>query len=413
MSDSEFLPLLDYLLDILIDVRSGCSVPISCKFSEAGQHIANLYRHSSTHTLFDFEAKSESWWVSCGTPLLFLFVAATEQVGIPEPNRKVNLREIRDPHLRTSLDDKVEIVHLWHQRADRSLPVWILRNKDHGWWRDGVQSLRRYLIRLHAEHECLKSVLRAITQGRISIEPRSRASDSLQLYLNKATKRIARLESGRRAFSTLEVAELARQVEDAFNPGLRDSILERLDTLQIRRSVFQKVDAYSQRWRRSQISDGEGARVAEPAAAADRCGEATPRFDVFLSHNSNDRATVRQVGEALKARGLSVWLDEWELVPGRPWLEALEKIVQSTNAAAVLVGSDGIGPWQDREMRGCLTEFVDRALTVIPVLLPGAPAKPDLPMFLKQFTWVDLRRGLTKKGLDRLYWGITGVRPGR
>jgi hypothetical protein len=77
-----------------------------------------------------------------------------------------------------------------------------------------------------------------------------------------------------------------------------------------------------------------------------------------------------------------VWLDEWELVPGRPWQEALEAIMQTAQSAAVLVGQDGVGPWQDREMRGCLNAFVQRALPVIPVLLPGAPQQPALPMFL-------------------------------
>jgi hypothetical protein len=62
-------------------------------------------------------------------------------------------------------------------------------------------------------------------------------------------------------------------------------------------------------------------------------------------------------------------------------------------------------------MRACLNEFVKRKLPVIPVLLPGAPAKPDLPLFLQAFTWVDLRSGLTDDGLDRLEWGITGVKP--
>ena len=139
----------------------------------------------------------------------------------------------------------------------------------------------------------------------------------------------------------------------------------------------------------------------------------TKSFDVFLSHNSRDKPAVRALAEALQDRGLKVWLDEWELVPGRPWQEALEEVIEITKASAVLVGKDGLGPWQDKEMRGCLSEFVDRNLPVIPVLLPGAPEKPVLPIFLKGFTWVDLRGGLTEEGLDRLQWGITGERPAR
>ena len=139
----------------------------------------------------------------------------------------------------------------------------------------------------------------------------------------------------------------------------------------------------------------------------------TGSFDVFLSHNSQDKPTVRRLAQALQARGLRVWLDEAQLVPGRPWQEALEAIIQTARTAAVLVGKDGLGPWEIPEMRrACLSEFVDRRLPVIPVLLPGASAKPELPLFLRAFTWVDLRGGLIDDGLDRLEWGVRGVKPG-
>ena len=49
-------------------------------------------------------------------------------------------------------------------------------------------------------------------------------------------------------------------------------------------------------------------------------------FDIFLSHNSKDKPAVRELAEALRARGIKVWLDEWELVPGQPWQEALEEL---------------------------------------------------------------------------------------
>lgn len=139
-------------------------------------------------------------------------------------------------------------------------------------------------------------------------------------------------------------------------------------------------------------------------------------FDVFLSHNSNDKAAVKRLGKALKGRGISVWLDEWELRPGLTWIDALEQIISTCRSAAVCVGDDGIGPWEVPEMQALLRRFVDERkagniLPVIPVLLPGAPADVELPVFLSGHTWVDLREGLSKGGLDRLQWGVTGVRP--
>jgi TIR domain len=103
-------------------------------------------------------------------------------------------------------------------------------------------------------------------------------------------------------------------------------------------------------------------------------------FDVFLSHNSRDKPAVRQIAEALRdRRGLKVWLDVWELPPGVPWQDELENVIRTVRSAAVLVGKDGLGPWEIPEMRACLSEMVSRKLRklrVIPVLLPDVPAKP-------------------------------------
>jgi hypothetical protein len=148
--------------------------------------------------------------------------------------------------------------------------------------------------------------------------------------------------------------------------------------------------------------------VEETGSPAARTGGP---FDVFVSHNSRDKPAVIELGEALRARGLRVWLDAWELVPGRPWQEAVEEVISTVATAAVVIGRDGIGPWEEPEMRACLDQCVQRKMPVIPVLLPGAGAKPKLPLFLAQVTWVDLRDGLTDDGLDRLEWGVTGIRP--
>ncbi|MCX6374846.1 MAG: toll/interleukin-1 receptor domain-containing protein, partial [Armatimonadetes bacterium] len=39
-------------------------------------------------------------------------------------------------------------------------------------------------------------------------------------------------------------------------------------------------------------------------------------YDVFLSHSSKDKAVVRTLVERLRADGLRVWFDEWEIAPG-------------------------------------------------------------------------------------------------
>src|SRR5262249_46522538 len=100
-------------------------------------------------------------------------------------------------------------------------------------------------------------------------------------------------------------------------------------------------------------------------------------FDVFLSHNSKDKPAVRQIAEALRdRRGLEVWLDEWELPPGVPWQDELENIIRTVRSSAVLVGKDGLGPWEIPEMRACLSEMVS---------LPCFQLRPmDRPRLVRQ-----------------------------
>lgn len=134
-------------------------------------------------------------------------------------------------------------------------------------------------------------------------------------------------------------------------------------------------------------------------------------FDVFLSHNSRDKPIVEEIGARLRGEGLRVWLDKWELRPGFPWQEGIEEGVQASRAVAVFVGKDGLGSWQEPEMRAFIARSRREKVPVIPVLLPGCPDSPRLTLFLEAFTWVDLRAGLTEDGLARLLWGITGTKP--
>jgi hypothetical protein len=137
-------------------------------------------------------------------------------------------------------------------------------------------------------------------------------------------------------------------------------------------------------------------------------------FDCFLSHNSGDKPAARALAARLRDRGVSVWLDEEQLRPGDEWQPGLQSGIRVSKSIAVLIGVEGMGPWQDQEVQFALTLAVRDGRPVIPVLLPGAPDAPDLPQGLAIRTWVDLRLGADRDdeaGLDRLIWGIKGVKP--
>lgn len=143
-------------------------------------------------------------------------------------------------------------------------------------------------------------------------------------------------------------------------------------------------------------------------------------YDVFLSHNGRDKEVVEDLARRLEDEAkLKPWLDKWNLVPGEPWQEALESALDSSRTCAVFLGSDGVGPWQNEEMRAALQERVNGSgFRVIPVLLPGAlkPDRKQLPRFLSRLTWVDFSgpEGLKDEvAFGRLVAGVRGLAPGR
>jgi formylglycine-generating enzyme required for sulfatase activity len=137
---------------------------------------------------------------------------------------------------------------------------------------------------------------------------------------------------------------------------------------------------------------------------------------VFLSYNGEDREAVEEIAVYLADKAnLHPWFDQWELIPGEPWVRNLERGLANSSACAVFVGKSGQGPWQTPEVEAALREQVrNPGFRVIPVLLPEAPQQPKLPPFLAGNTWVDMRVGLDDdKALWRLECGIQGISPGR
>jgi WD40 repeat protein len=138
---------------------------------------------------------------------------------------------------------------------------------------------------------------------------------------------------------------------------------------------------------------------------------AARRFDVFISYNRADRAAVDQIAERLRRERLEPWLDRWSLTPGGSWQEEIVVGLRASKACAVVIGPQGLGVWAREELAVAQDLAAkDRAFRMFMVLLPGAPELSDpILAFLRNRTWVDLRSGLDRSGLEDLVSAITGV----
>ncbi|MEJ7738401.1 MAG: TIR domain-containing protein [Chitinophagaceae bacterium] len=134
-------------------------------------------------------------------------------------------------------------------------------------------------------------------------------------------------------------------------------------------------------------------------------------YDVFLSYNSADANLVDTIALKLKEKGITIFLDRWYLVPGTPWPQHLEQVLNSCHAVAVLLGTNGMGSWQLREQQLALDRQTKTpGFRVIPVLLPAS----DPPLgFLSLNTWIDFRQGVSDDhAVSRLALAIRGMPAG-
>ncbi|MBN2443117.1 MAG: toll/interleukin-1 receptor domain-containing protein [Spirochaetales bacterium] len=51
----------------------------------------------------------------------------------------------------------------------------------------------------------------------------------------------------------------------------------------------------------------------------------TTKHKAFLSHNSKDKTRVKTIARWLLENGVEIWYDKWDIAPGKPWINELEK----------------------------------------------------------------------------------------
>ncbi|HJQ70066.1 MAG TPA: TIR domain-containing protein [Blastocatellia bacterium] len=161
-------------------------------------------------------------------------------------------------------------------------------------------------------------------------------------------------------------------------------------------------------------SDARAGRQRMTAKLVIRAKEAEGRFDIFLSHNSRDKAAVEKIAKRLLTVGIRPWLDKWNLSPGDTVSDTLERAIKTIPCAALCFGPADVGKWHLLEIRAYVEKWASGTARMIPVILPGVDEAPELPLFVRQTLWVDMR-DWEKDGDDgfyRLVCGVLGKEPG-
>ena len=67
------------------------------------------------------------------------------------------------------------------------------------------------------------------------------------------------------------------------------------------------------------------------------------QYDVFLSHSSKDKPVVRPLAERLRADGLRVWFDEWDIKPGDIIPAKMEEGLEHSRVLVLCMSANAFG----------------------------------------------------------------------
>jgi tetratricopeptide (TPR) repeat protein len=112
-----------------------------------------------------------------------------------------------------------------------------------------------------------------------------------------------------------------------------------------------------------------------------------PQFDVFLSHSSQDKATVRTLAERMRASGLRVWFDEWEILPGDAIFTKIEAGLE--NAAILIFCMSRHAFGADWALLESQTFRFRDPLNLLRRLIPLRLDASDIKGSLAQFSYID------------------------
>ena len=107
-------------------------------------------------------------------------------------------------------------------------------------------------------------------------------------------------------------------------------------------------------------------------------------YDVFLSHSTKDKPVVRAIAKRLRADGLRVWLDDWEIRPGDSIPAKIEEGLEHSRVLVLCMSANAFGSdWAQLESGTFrFRDPLNKERRFIPLRLDEAPIKGSLAQFL-------------------------------
>jgi hypothetical protein len=237
LSGDDCVATVASFLDLPTKVTQAYEKPSVSPLYKQGASLAKLYLHASAK-LVGFSSSMPNTGLICpGRPMVLFEYDSREVRSLPKRARIVQQHKGGEGALSFA----------WIFHKGQEFGIWFIehearKGKSLRQLLSAVRQRRLSLLRLHAEQQVIKNVLRQLVIGTIEFRPHSPAGDALQEYLRKAMKILSR--DHWQGFSQKTIIETFNAHEDLVGKEERVILLEQLQ--QARRQIFNKIKSYTQ-----------------------------------------------------------------------------------------------------------------------------------------------------------------------
>ena len=264
--------LFEHICKVRVSITTGNSQRKNVSLIEAGNALAQSYLNATTSTSRRNDSMMQSWWVGAAAPMIVIDRSFYEQICLPYPAKSLPLQGCSG--------SSVSLIHI--PLGGRHIETWILDSADaDNSAKEKLREFRICLLRLHAEREILRKVLRTLAAKKVVIPAHTPSTDKLQRYLIEAIRRLTGLTKTATTIADSDLAPLVREIGEAFAPGERDALLQTVENLNMRLAVKREtanfIDSqivenqynyFFMNDQRTQISGGQQGAVGPGASAS-------------------------------------------------------------------------------------------------------------------------------------------------
>ncbi len=133
---------------------------------------------------------------------------------------------------------------------------------------------------------------------------------------------------------------------------------------------------------------------------------------VFLSHAGEDKARfVVPLAERLRASGLDVWVDAWEMLPGDSLVTKIfDEGLDNASAVIVVISRNSLTkPWVTEELDAAVVKRIEEGSQLIPVILDDL-GRAEIPVAIRHLLFERVpETSELDKVVDRVVRAIHGI----